>query len=64
MVLNRPRFDVNRKYNMVVLNPKGGNALASATFWLRGEKERYSGKVTFSDADTKGKDKDDGDDED
>lgn len=63
MVLAKPRFDVNRKYNMVVISPKGGTALATATFWLRGEKERYSGKVTFSDADTKAKDKDDGGDE-
>jgi hypothetical protein len=64
MVLNQPRFNVNRKYNMVVTNPKGGTALATATFWLRGEKERFSGKVTFSDADTKGKKDDGGDDED
>jgi hypothetical protein len=65
MVLNRPRFNVDRKYNMVVTNPKGGTALAVATFWLRGEKERFSGKVTFSDADTKRKGKDDdGDEED
>jgi hypothetical protein len=66
MVLNRPRFNVNRKYAMVVMNPRGG-ALAAATFWLRGERERYSGKVTFSDEETKAKDKDkdkdDGDDE-
>ena len=54
MTLNKPRFSVNRKYTMSVVSSKQQLQLASATFWLRGEKERYSGKVTFSDDDTKG----------
>jgi hypothetical protein len=54
MMLNRPRFEVNRKYEMRVLSRQ--RVLASTTFWLRGEKERYSGKVTFTDQEASQKD--------
>jgi hypothetical protein len=55
MVLNQPRFAVERKYMMTILNAQQA-ALASTTFWLRGEREHFSGKVTFTDEDTKVKD--------
>jgi hypothetical protein len=48
MELEKPRFAVNRKYAMYVLSPRNV-LLSSAIFWLRGQRETYSGKVTFSD---------------
>jgi len=59
MVLNQPRFEVNRKISMVVTAARNQAPLATTIFWLRGEKEHYSGKVTFSDEDTKAKDDED-----
>lgn len=56
MVLTKPRFDVNRKYLMVVEGVRAKVTLASANFWLRGERERYSGKVTFTDDEARKKD--------
>ena len=53
MTLNKPRFSVNRKYTMMVVSAKQQQVIASAIFWLRGEKEHYSGKVTFTDDETK-----------
>ena len=54
MTLNKPRFTVNRKYTMTVVSARQQQTvLASATFWLRGEQEHYSGKVTFTDDETK-----------
>lgn len=58
MTLDAPRFEVNRKYEMRVMDARQ-QQLASTKFWLRGEKERYSGKVTFTDEDTKKKDDED-----
>jgi hypothetical protein len=55
MTLNKPRFEVNRKYQMYVLSARQA-VLASTEFWLRGEKEHYSGRVTFTDDETKVKD--------
>ena len=49
MVLEQPRFAVNRKYLMQVVSPRRNALLSSTTFWLRGQKERYSGRVTFTD---------------
>lgn len=48
MILEKPRFNVDRKYRMEVLSPRN-QLLSSSEFWLRGQKERYSGKVTFTD---------------
>jgi hypothetical protein len=59
MVLNKPRFNVNRKYNMVVVSARTQQPLASAVFWLRGEVERYSGRVTFTDEETRATGEDD-----
>jgi hypothetical protein len=54
MTLNKPRFSVNRKYTMMIVSARQqSTVLASATFWLRGEREHYSGKVTFTDDETK-----------
>jgi hypothetical protein len=58
MTLDQPRFEVNRKYEMRVTDARQ-QQLAATKFWLRGEKERYSGKVTFSDEDTRKKDEED-----
>lgn len=49
MTLEQPRFAVDRKYLMQVISPRGSVLLASTTFWLRGQKEVYSGRVTFTD---------------
>ena len=48
IVLEKPRFRVNRKYAMYITDAHN-NMLASATFWLRGKREVYSGRVNFSD---------------
>jgi len=56
MLLEQPRFEVNRKYMMQVIGPRRNTVLANTTFWLRGQKERYSGRVTFTDEDTRAKD--------
>ena len=48
MVLEVPRFAVNRKYQMQVVGPRN-MLLSSTNFWLRGKKQTYSGRVTFSD---------------
>jgi hypothetical protein len=42
----KPDFDANRKYLLVVETK--GRTLAQTTFWLRGKREEYSGKVDFS----------------
>lgn len=49
MTLEQPRFSIDRKYLMQVISPRGNLLLASTTFWLRGQKEVYSGRVTFTD---------------
>lgn len=48
MQLEKPRFAVNRKYLMEVISPRRGLLLARTTFYLIGQQERYSGKVTFT----------------
>lgn len=53
ITLAKPEFEVNRKYMMTV--ESGHRRIAITTFWLRGKGAQYSGKVEFSDADTKGK---------
>ena len=49
--LAKPVFDTNRRYMMTV--ESGRRILATTTFWLRGKGPNYSGKVEFSDAETK-----------
>ncbi|MCC6746588.1 MAG: hypothetical protein IT371_02955 [Deltaproteobacteria bacterium] len=57
LVLKKPPFKVNRQYTIFLLNSRNV-VLASTVFWLRGKGEVYSGKVTFTDEDTKAKDED------
>ena len=52
MVLEKPRFQVNRKIQMYITNSRNV-VLAKTRFWLRGKGERYSGRVTFSDKEAK-----------
>jgi len=51
IVLEKPQFNVNRKYRMVVTNR--GQELAETTFVLRGQGPNFSGKVEFSDEETR-----------
>ena len=51
--LAKPEFDV-RKHYMMTIESKG-RTIATTTFWLLGKGANYSGKVEFSDADTKAK---------
>lgn len=52
--MTQERFGVNRKILMVVQTARG-RVLAKTTFWLRGKGEVYSGRVTFSDKEARGK---------
>ena len=47
----KPDFDVNKHYMMNMYSR--GRVIATTTFWLRGKGANYSGKVEFSDEDTK-----------
>jgi hypothetical protein len=49
--LAKPEFDVNKHYMMTI--ESGHRSIAMTTFWLRGKGANYSGKVEFSDEDTK-----------
>jgi hypothetical protein len=51
IVLEKPQFGANRKYRMVVSNR--GRELAETTFTLRGQGPNFSGKVEFSDEETR-----------
>ena len=51
--LAKPEFDV-RKHYMMTIESKG-RVIATTTFWLLGKGANYSGKVEFSDADTRAK---------
>ena len=51
-MLEKPRFNINRKYMMYITDARGVS-LAHTTFWLRGKGPRYSGRVTFSDEEAK-----------
>jgi hypothetical protein len=51
--LAKPTFDVRKHYMMTV--ESRGRVLATTAFWLLGKGANYSGKVEFSDADTKAK---------
>lgn len=51
--LAKPEFDV-RKHYMMTLESRG-RVLATTSFWLLGKGAQYSGKVEFSDDDTKAK---------
>lgn len=50
--VEQPRFAVNRKYLMYVLDARN-RVLAKTRFWLRGKRTTYSGRVTFSDEEAK-----------
>jgi hypothetical protein len=47
-------FKANKKYLMQLVSKK--KIIADAKFWLRGKVQQFSGKVNFSDEDTKKKD--------
>ncbi len=49
--LQKPEFEANKRYLMSL--ESRGRSVASAVFWLRGKGADYSGKVEFSDTDTK-----------
>jgi hypothetical protein len=49
--LAKPEFDVNKHYMMTM--ESGHRVIALTTFWLRGKGANYSGKVEFSDEDTR-----------
>lgn len=49
--LAKPDFDVNKRYMMTM--ESGHRIIATTSFWLRGKGANYSGKVEFSDEDTK-----------
>lgn len=49
--LAKPEFDVNKRYMMTM--ESGHRTIATTSFWLRGKGANYSGKVEFSDEDTK-----------
>lgn len=49
--LAKPEFDVNKHYMMTI--ESGHRAIATTSFWLRGKGANYSGKVEFSDEDTR-----------
>ncbi len=51
--LAKPEFDVRHHYMMTV--ESGHRVIASTTFWLLGKGANYSGKVEFSDEETKAK---------
>ena len=51
--LAKPEFDVNKHYIMTIESK--GRVIATTNFWLRGKGANYSGKVEFSDADTRAK---------
>ena len=49
--LAKPEFDVNKHYMMTI--ESGHHVIALTQFWLRGKGANYSGKVEFSDEDTR-----------
>lgn len=51
LVLEKPQFEPNRKYKMLVTSR--GRELASTTFTLKGQGKVHSGKVDFSDEETR-----------
>lgn len=53
ITLAKPEFETNRKYMMTVESRR--RIIATTTFWLRGKGPNYSGKVEFTDDETKGK---------
>lgn len=55
LVLDKNQFGPNQKYAMLVLNARR-QVLAQTAFWLRGETERYSGRVTFTEDEARGGD--------
>ena len=53
IVLAKPEFDVRKHYMMTA--ESRGRMIASTTFWLLGKGANYSGKVEFSDEETRRK---------
>lgn len=50
--LEKPRFNINRRYVMYITNARG-QTLASTSFRLNGKAESYSGRVTFTEDETR-----------
>jgi hypothetical protein len=53
ITLAKPEFEQNKKYLMTL--ESRGRVIASTSFWLRGKGPNYSGKVEFSDEETRKK---------
>lgn len=51
ILLDREDFEMNRKYMFAIESRRA--TIATGTFTLRGEGERYSGKVTFTEEEAK-----------
>jgi hypothetical protein len=51
--LAKPEFDVRKHYEMTI--ESRGQVIAATTFWLLGKGANYSGKVEFSDSETRAK---------
>ena len=51
--LAKPEFDVRKHYMMTI--ESRGRTIAMTSFWLLGKGANYSGKVEFSDAETRAK---------
>ena len=51
--LAKPEFDVRKRYMMTIESKS--RVIATTSFWLLGKGANYSGKVEFSDADTRAK---------
>ena len=51
ITLGKPEFEANKRYMMTM--ESRGRVIATTSFWLRGKGANYSGKVEFSDEDTK-----------
>jgi hypothetical protein len=53
ITLGKPEFEQNKKYLMTM--ESRGRVIASTSFWLRGKGPNYSGKVEFTDEETRAK---------
>jgi hypothetical protein len=49
--LAEPEFQPNRQYKIEIVSR--GRVMASTKFWLRGQGERYSGRVSFTEEETR-----------
>ena len=53
ITVDKPDFETNKQYLMTI--ESGSRILAQTRFWLRGKGPKYSGKVEFSDEETRQK---------